>query len=128
MLNLGQEILEKTAVLFTLNSAYNEKKYAEILLCYRWLFVKGNVFISERGVFGAEVFLHYRRFFVKSDFIIGGVECILIIIYVNLCNCLLSPRPGGSNLHLYLNLHMYLYNVYLVFSHLHLPWGCFVHP
>ena len=31
----------------TLNSAYNEKKYAEILLRYRQLFVKGNVFIGE---------------------------------------------------------------------------------
>ena len=58
-----------------LNSAYNEKKYAEILLCYRRLFVKGNVFIGERGIFGAEVFLRYRRFFIKSDFIIGRVEC-----------------------------------------------------
>ena len=31
----------------TLNSAYNKKKYAEILLCYRRLFVKGDVFIEE---------------------------------------------------------------------------------
>ena len=31
----------------TLNSTYNEKKYAEILLRYRWLFIKGNVFIGE---------------------------------------------------------------------------------
>ena len=61
---------------FTLNSAYKEKKYTEILPHYRQLFVKGNVFISERGVFGAEVFLHYRQFFVKSNFVIGGVECI----------------------------------------------------
>ena len=44
----------------TFNSAYNEKKYAEILLCYRQLFIKGNVFIGERGIFGAEVFLRYR--------------------------------------------------------------------
>ena len=35
----------------TLNSTYNEKKYAEILLRYRWLFI-------------------------KDDFIIGRVECI----------------------------------------------------
>ena len=40
-----------------------------------WLFVKGDAFIGERGIFGAEVFLHYRRFFVKSNFVIGGVEC-----------------------------------------------------
>ena len=33
--------------LHTLNSTYNEKKYAEILLRYRWLFVKGDVFIGE---------------------------------------------------------------------------------
>ena len=38
----------KTAISVTLNSAYNEKKkYAEILLRYRWLFVKGDIFIGE---------------------------------------------------------------------------------
>ena len=53
------------------------KKYAEILLHYmQQLFIKGDVFIGKRGIFGAEVFLHYRQFFVKSDFIIGGVECM----------------------------------------------------
>ena len=31
----------------TLNSAYNKKKYAEILLRYRWPFIKGNVFVGE---------------------------------------------------------------------------------
>ena len=31
----------------TLNSAYNEKKYAKILLHYRQLFVKADVFIGE---------------------------------------------------------------------------------
>ena len=50
----------KLVEIYTLNSAYNEKKYAEILLRYRQLFVKGNVFIGEKGIFGAEVFLHYR--------------------------------------------------------------------
>ena len=35
------------AHLHTLNSAYNEKKYAKILLHYRQLFVKAGVFISE---------------------------------------------------------------------------------
>ena len=44
----------------TLNSAYNEKKYAEILLHYRQLFIKDDVFIGERGIFGAEIFLRYR--------------------------------------------------------------------
>ena len=52
-----------------------QKKYAEILLHYRWLFVKDDVFIGERGIFGAEVFLRYRQFFIKSDFVIGRVEC-----------------------------------------------------
>ena len=60
----------------TLNSTYNEKKYAEILLCYRQLFVKDDVFIGERSIFGAEVFLCYRQFFIKSNFVIGRVECI----------------------------------------------------
>ena len=62
----------------TLNSAYNKKKYAEILPRYRWLFIKGNVFISEWGIFGAEVFLRYSQFFIKGDFIIGRVECSLV--------------------------------------------------
>ena len=53
----------------TLNSTYNEKKYAEILLHYRQLFIKDDVFIGERGIFGAEVFLHYRQFFIKSNFV-----------------------------------------------------------
>ena len=68
----------------TLNSTYNEKKYAEILLHYRWLFFKDDVFIGERSIFGAEVFLCYRQFFVKSDFIIGGAECIMLCL---MCHC-----------------------------------------
>ena len=67
--------LHELFIEYTLNSAYNEKKYVEILLCFRWLYVKDDVFIGERGIFGAEVFLCYRRFFIKSDFIIGRVEC-----------------------------------------------------
>ena len=35
----------------------------------------GDVFIDEWGIFGAEVFLHYSRFFVKGDFVIGGAAC-----------------------------------------------------
>ena len=31
------------------------KKYAEIFLCYRQLFVKGDVFIGEWEIFGADV-------------------------------------------------------------------------
>ena len=51
------------------------KKYADILLRYRWLFIKGNVFIGVCGIFGADIFLHYSQFFIKGDFVIGGVEC-----------------------------------------------------
>ena len=59
----------------TLNSAYNEKKCAKILLHYRQLFVKGDVFIGVCSIFGADIFLRYSRFFIKGDFVIGGVEC-----------------------------------------------------
>ena len=58
---------------YTLNSAYN-KKYAEILLHYRWLFVKGDIIIGEWGIFGVEIFLHYSRFFIKGDFVIGELS------------------------------------------------------
>ena len=73
VLNNLMKLLFETLV--TLNSAYNEKKYADILLRYRWLFVKGNVIIGEWDIFGVEVFLCYSQFFVKDNFIIGGVEC-----------------------------------------------------
>ena len=39
-----------------------KKKYAEILLCYRLLFVKGNIIIGEWGIFGLEIS------FVIADF------------------------------------------------------------
>ena len=67
-------------VLTCINSAYNEKKYAEIFLHYRWLFIKGDIFIGEWEVFGTEVFLCYSQFFIISDFVIDGVECILVCI------------------------------------------------
>ena len=38
---------------------YNEKKYVGILLCYRLLFIKGNIIIGEWGMFGVEIFLCY---------------------------------------------------------------------
>ena len=82
----------------TLNSTYN-KKYAEIFLHYRWLFVKGNVIIGEWEIFGAEVCLHYSHFFVKDNFVIGGVECILMI-YLALQILLLftdaDMKPAGD--------------------------------
>ena len=33
------------------------KKYVEILLHYRWLFIKGDVIIREWGIFGVDIFL-----------------------------------------------------------------------
>ena len=60
----------------TLNSTYNEKKYAKILLHYRRLFVKGDIFIAEWGIFGADIFLCYSQFFVKGNCIIARVECM----------------------------------------------------
>ena len=60
----------------TLNSVYNKKTYAEILLRYRRLFAKGDVIIGEWDIFGVEIFLRYSQFFIKGDFIIGRVECI----------------------------------------------------
>ena len=53
----------------TLNSAYIEKKYAEILLCYRQLFVKGNVFIGEWGIFVWR-FSFITAIFIKGDFVL----------------------------------------------------------
>ena len=54
-----------------------KKKYAENLLHYTQLFLKGNVFIGEWGLFGADVFLRYSWFFVRGNFVIGGVECTI---------------------------------------------------
>ena len=56
----------------TLNSAYNEKNYAEIFLPYRQFFIKGDISIGEWEIFGAEVFLCYSQFFVRGNL----VECI----------------------------------------------------
>ena len=46
-------------------TSYNEKKYAEILL-YRWLFIKGNIFIGEWGIFGVDIFLLIANFSLKA--------------------------------------------------------------
>ena len=68
----------------TLNSAYN-KKNVEILLCYRQLFVKGDIIIDEWGIFGVEIFLHYSQFFIKGNFIIGRVESTTVNgIYIHM--------------------------------------------
>ena len=53
----------------TLDSLYNEKKYVEILLRYRQLIIKGDVFIEEWGIFDAEVFLRCSQFFIKGNFL-----------------------------------------------------------
>ena len=39
---------------YTFNSAYKKNKYAEILLHYRWLFIKGDIIIGEWGIFGGD--------------------------------------------------------------------------
>ena len=53
------------SIMYTPNSAYNEKKYAKILLHYRQLVIKGNIFIGVCGIFGADIFLHYSQFSLK---------------------------------------------------------------
>ena len=58
-----------------IHSTLSITKKNMILLHYKWLFIKGDVFIGEWSIFGEEVFLHYSRFFIKGDFVIGGVEC-----------------------------------------------------
>ena len=40
-----------------------------------WLFIKGDIFIGKWSIFGVEVFLRYSQFFVKGNFVWGGVEC-----------------------------------------------------
>ena len=56
--------------------------------------------------------------FESSNSCKTAVLIILIIIYANLCDCLLSPSAGGNNLHLYINLHLYLHNciLFCIFS------------
>ena len=70
MHSIQESILE-----ITLNSTCNEKKYVEILLHYRQLFIKGDVIVGKWELFGVEVFLCYSQFFVKGNFVIGRVEC-----------------------------------------------------
>ena len=55
---------------------------------------------------------------LKKCFWERAVLVILIIIYVNLCDCLLSPMPGGNKLPLHVNLYLYLCNciLFCVFS------------
>ena len=55
----------------------------------------------------------------------GENSCLVIltIIYVNLCNCLLSPSSGGNNLHLYVNLYLNLCNCILFSFFSSFYWG-----
>ena len=55
-----------------------KKKYVEIFLHYRQVFVKGDIFIGEWEIFGAEVFLHYSQFFIKGDFVIDGIGVYIV--------------------------------------------------
>ena len=48
------------------------------------------VFIGEWGIFGAEVFLRYSRFFIKGNFVIGRVECIWDLIPCHI-PCTIQP-------------------------------------
>ena len=59
MFGLGAIIIWENPFRHTINSAYKEKKYAEILLHYRQLFIKDNIIIGEWGIFGVEIFLCY---------------------------------------------------------------------
>ena len=59
------------------------KKICRDFLHYRWLFIKGDIFIGEQEIFDAEVFLHYSQFFIKGNFIIDGVECIVLSLLVS---------------------------------------------
>ena len=51
------------------------KKYVEIFLQYRWLFIKGAIIVGEWEMVGTEVFLHYSQCFVKGNFGLGRTEC-----------------------------------------------------
>ena len=86
-LNKKQPVMKENLCIFFFFS----KKYAENLLHYRQLFVKGDVFIGEWHVFGVEVFLCYSQFFIKSNFIIGRVECIYCMYVLKPKN---DPSPG----------------------------------
>ena len=57
----------------TLNSAYNEKQCAGILLCYRQLYIKGNITIGEWGIFGVDTIL--QKSGVIYRFRCGRVDC-----------------------------------------------------
>ena len=105
----------KMPICNTLNSSYNEKKkYAQILLCYRQLFVKGNIIIGEWGIFGVLIFLRYSRSFVKGDFVIGRVECTTLpgmaILYLVtfVCNCIQGKRKEKHYIMFLLKLLLYL--------------------
>ena len=55
---------------------------------------------------------------MSSNFEKAAVLVILTIIYVNFCDYLLSPSAGGNNLHLYIDVHLYVSNciLFCIFS------------
>ena len=59
----------------TLNSTYNEKNMWRFSFIIGGFLLRGNIFIGELEIFGAEVFLCYSQFFDKDDFVVDGVEC-----------------------------------------------------
>ena len=64
----------------------------EIFLCYRQLFIKGDIFIGESEIFDAEVFLCYSQFFIKGDFVIDRVECTSLSTDCKMCTLLTSAH------------------------------------
>ena len=62
MLLLGKPLVQEIMT-YTLNSTYNKKKYV-ILLRYRWLFIKGDIFI------GVCVYLGQTFSFVIGNFLL----------------------------------------------------------
>ena len=93
-----------------------KKKYAEIFLHYRQLFIKGDVIIGEWEIFGAEVFLHCNQFFIKGNFIIGGVESSSLLgsTFI-LCLDVICPKERTD---VYLKWHLSLFSFKISFLHI----------
>ena len=70
--------MNKQWSVLTLNFAYNKKNMWRFSFVIGSFLVKDNIFKGEWEIFGAEVYLYYRQFFIKGDFIIDGVECMFI--------------------------------------------------
>ena len=53
-------------IIYTQLLLKQNKKYAAIFLCYRWLFIKCDIFIGEWAIFGAEVSFVIADFSLKA--------------------------------------------------------------